>query len=406
MNRKNIIILTNQDLSDYKEPIAPAFWQTINGYCDDGWRIFIVNANNHKISLYNYLDRYWYCEFIKSFAAAGKIRKIGKIFRYFSQKHLDKQFVEYTIPILKEVLERKEECIIYAYEVTAVSAGKYLSEKYHIPLVTRFQGTILYGRKNTVLNRLRYHPHFGALKTSADLVIMTDDGTHGKEVLEKIGNKSKRILFYKNGVEYCESAKVADIKGLSSDDKVLMTLSRLVSWKRVDRAIRCLPKVMEKYPNTKLVIVGYGEEKDNLIALTKSLSVESNVLFTGKVDHKDTFAYLKRADIFLSLYDLSNVGNPLLEAMRCSKPIITLDVGDTKSVIQNRQNGILLTLDRIDTLSEEIISLFDNAEYAKMLGRNAEKYAKEHFWTWNERIAAELNAVNRLIGIVERENEK
>ena len=63
-------------------------------------------------------------------------------------------------------------------------------------------------------------------------------------------------------------------------------------------------------------------------------------------------------------------------------------------------------MDRIDTLSEEIISLFDNAEYAKMLGRNAEKYAKEHFWTWNERIAAELNAVNRLIGIVERENEK
>jgi glycosyltransferase involved in cell wall biosynthesis len=394
---KNIIILTCQDLSDYKKPIAPAFWRTIDAYCQDHWKVFIINAHRHRIELYKYKDRYWYCEFQIPLQKMSRLRKIGKIFAIAREKGITCQYKRIAEGILQQAKSRGEQSIVYSYEVSAVAAGTYLSKKYQTPLVTRFQGTILYNVADTWINRFRYYPHFNALETESDLVVMTNDGTQGDKLLERLKNHSRKILFYRNGVERNTNAETAHIEGVEDHDKVLMTLSRLASWKRVDRAISCLPDVIKRYPNTKLVIVGYGEEENTLRELAKSLAVEKNVIFAGQVKHKDTSKYLKRADVFLSLYDLSNVGNPLLEAMCCGKPIITLDVGDTKSVIKNDYNGILLSTNEINRIPEKIIQLFDDAEYVGRLGRNAEKYARENFWTWDERLSAELKEVNKLI---------
>lgn len=66
------------------------------------------------------------------------------------------------------------------------------------------------------------------------------------------------------------------------------------------------------------------------------------MIFTGKISHELVYDYLQRADVFISLYSASNLGNPLFEAMRCGKAIITVDTGTTGSVIKNEANGILL----------------------------------------------------------------
>lgn len=393
---KNLVILTCQDLSDYKKPIAPAFWKMIDFYCQDHWKVVIINAHRHMVDLYEYKKRYWYCEFKVPLGRVSGLRKLGKIFVFARENSIRRRYKKRAEKLLQHIKDSKEKCVIYAYEVHAVSAGVYLSKKYNFSLVTRFQGTILYPVRNTLINRFRYYPHFDALETASDLVIMTNDGTYGDKVLERLGNQSKKILFYRNGVDD-DSAESIQIEGVTENDKVLMTLSRLVSWKRVDRAINCLPEVLKRYSNTKLVIVGYGEEETNLRVLAKELAVESNVIFTGQINHEDACKYLRRSDIFLSLYDLSNVGNPLLEAMRCGKPIITLDVGDTKSVIENDNNGILLSVDEVNRISEKVVQLFDDKEYAARLGKRAEEYARKNFWTWKERLFSELEEVNRLI---------
>lgn len=401
MAKKNIIILTCQDLSDYKNPIAPAFWNTINAYCDDGWRVVILNAHKYRVQLYKYQERYWYSEFpVKLYKISG-VRKIGKIFSIVREECITKDYIKYSKNIIRKIVDEKEKCVIYAYEVSAVSAGKKISEKYNFPLVNRFQGTILYGIKDTLVNEFRRYPHFKALKTKADLIIMTDDGTKGNEVMKILGNKS-RVLFYRNGVQFVEDSKRIEIEGVDIQDKVLMTLSRLAVWKHVDRALYAFPDVLKKYSGTKLVIIGYGEEELNLRRLAKTLSVSDNVIFTGQIKHEDTFAYLSRADIFLSLYDLSNVGNPLLEAMRCGKPIITLDVGDTGSIIKDGENGLLLNMDELDILPQKICQLLEDEEYAAKLGKKGKEYAEKNFWTWKERLAAELEEVNALISRCEK----
>ena len=103
------------------------------------------------------------------------------------------------------------------------------------------------------------------------------------------------------------------------------------------------------------------------------------------------------SDAFLSFYDLSNVGNPLLEAMMCKKPIITLDNGDTGKIIKNKINGILLSVDEIDKIPEMMTLLIEDKEFATKISNGARKTADDEFWTWKERINSELLIVENLL---------
>jgi len=96
------------------------------------------------------------------------------------------------------------------------------------------------------------------------------------------------------------------------------------------------------------------------------------------------------------LNDLSNVGNPLLEAMKCGKCVVTLNTGATAEIIKNDENGILLDIDNINNLPNIIIQLLNDDKSRDRLGHNARKYALEHFQTWDERIQMEIKFVEKL----------
>lgn len=48
--------------------------------------------------------------------------------------------------------------------------------------------------KDNLVNRLRYYPKLQAYGVEADMVLMTNDGTRGDEVLKRSGNKSRKIF--------------------------------------------------------------------------------------------------------------------------------------------------------------------------------------------------------------------
>lgn len=58
--------------------------------------------------------------------------------------------------------------------------------------------------------------------------------------------------------------------------------------------------------------------------------------------HEEVGKYYGAADAFVSCYCISNVGNPLLEALACGLPIVTLNTASTSDVIEDRKNGLLV----------------------------------------------------------------
>jgi len=300
---------------------------------------------------------------------------------------------------------------IYAYEVHAVLAARLLRRRgFRLPLITRFQGTVMYpALKDTLLYARRYEEAL-ALKTRANLIIMTDDGTQGDEVLARLNPSSRpRVKFWRNGLDLHrlrpptanQRRDARTTLGIPDDAFVMLTASRLAAWKRVDRAIRALPKVRSWTPSALLLIVGDGEERGRLEALARELGVLGAVRFAGAVPQTDVVRYMHAADVFLAVADLSNVGNPLLEAMACGACIVAVDAGDTRDLIadgrtgrlvdSSQRSGVVRPLE--ERLADLLASLATDAAQRARLGAAAGMHAHEHFWTWDDRMAAELAAV-------------
>ncbi|MBH1942058.1 glycosyltransferase family 4 protein [Mobilitalea sibirica] len=398
---KNIIFLSYLNLwSMDKNKGAPSFYRTIEGYINDGWNVVLINPQ-YEVGASPKIEGLTNITFKPVFYPLCKIKKVSFIGRILHSLHGSLKLFLLGRKVLQQFGGK---AIIYSYEVNSAIAGNKLRHKFNLPFVTRFQGTVLYPIKNNWYNRLKFYPHFQALEINADITIMTDDGTLGDKVLERLDNQSTKVFFWRNGVDisYNEPRNETAIKDLrskyniSSSDEVLITVSRLASWKKVNRAIEALSVITKERKNCKLIIVGDGDDKENLISLTNKLNLNNNVIFAGAIPQSEVKNYLNLADIFLSLYDLSNVGNPLLEAMSCGKPIITLNVGDTSSIIKHESNGILLEVEELSKIPQYINKILDNKEYSIKLGRQAKEFSKVNFRTWKNRIDMELNEVNEL----------
>ena len=128
--------------------------------------------------------------------------------------------------------------------------------------------------------------------------------------------------------------------------------------------------------------------------------------FAGAVPQRDVMRYMHAADVFLATADLSNVGNPLLEAMACGMCIVAVDAGDTRDLVSDgrtgrlvdnsQRSGVVRPLE--ERLADLLVALASDAPLRARLASGAAAYAGEHFWTWDQRMAAEVEAVAGVVG--------
>lgn len=296
--------------------------------------------------------------------------------------------------------------LLYGYEVCGVLAVRSLRRKLRVPVVTRFQGVSMYLPYATGwFRRALAFDYTLALRSPGDLTIMTDDGTDGASILRQLASPVRRLAFWRNGVaqpskEAIErSSQLRRTLGITLAERMLLTVSRLEPSKGVARAICALRGISDAVPGVKLVVVGDGPERESLQRLAHQMGLEDRVLFVGAVEHERVWEFLLACEVFLSLYEHSNLGNPLLEALRCGRCIVTLDNGGTGRVVRDLENGMLVSPSErtIDDVTAAIVRVLKDDNLRKELEAGAARYAEANLWTWEERMAAEVDAINKLV---------
>lgn len=393
-SKKKILVISALDIwSMGQKKGAPSLWRTIKNFADHGWKIFFLTGNKKKDSVYKVHPNIKIVRFNSSWLNINAFFVKSIWWLYFQILAF---FIGYKI-------SRKEKIdFFYGYEVQGIPVSKVLAKIFKKPIISRFQGTKLSAHLKKKFWKIKYWDEIFAMKIPTDLLIMANDGTMGDKVLRKINAKTKKVKFWLNGVDkniyipnFDKNKFKKELK-IEENKKILLAVSRLERWKRVDRIIKAMPKVKKAYPEIKLLIIGDGKEKENLEKLAKELKVDSEIRFLGALPHDELKKYYNLADIFISTYDISNVGNPLLEALSCGRCIITLDIGDTNKFIYNEENGILVKLNKLNILPDIIIKLLKDDEKRKRLEENAKEFAKNKLWTWEERMEAEFREVKNI----------
>ncbi len=146
----------------------------------------------------------------------------------------------------------------------------------------------------------------------------------------------------------------------SEKENYFIVSSQLIKRKRIDGIIKNFSDYLMKYDNScKLYILGEGEERENLELLTKTLGIEKNVTFKGKLSHDKLKNYLASAKALLVNTEKDNNMVSIVEAIACATPIITTSIPYNASYI--KANGLGIARDNWDC--EDMHKVAENSKY-------------------------------------------
>ncbi len=218
-----------------------------------------------------------------------------------------------------------------------------------------------------------------------------------KEELTMLGYPTEKIRVVWNGVdpekynphripeETCE--KIRDYYGIGYDEFMVLYIGRLAPVKGVDKLLMAMPHVLEKHPNTKLVILGKGELEQHVKDLVNSLKLEDKVKLRFEfVSEEERIEHYAACDVavFPSLYE--PFGIVALEAMSMEKPLVVGAKGVSgfrEIVIPSgpRQCGIHVNPYDAADIAWGINCILDDPQRGEWMGRNGRKRVLEEF-TW------------------------
>lgn len=158
-----------------------------------------------------------------------------------------------------------------------------------------------------------------------------------------------------------EKTALREKLGYEKNTKIILNVGELNQNKNQKTAIRAMKRIVQKLPNSKLLIAGNGEELENHKSLIKELALENNVELLGYTT--EIFKYMSICDLLVACSFREGLPLNLMEAMLCGKPIVASVNRGHKELIDDGKNGYLVSVTDIDEYADRIIDILENSNF-------------------------------------------
>jgi len=145
-----------------------------------------------------------------------------------------------------------------------------------------------------------------------------------------------------NGIDLFQITSVAP----SPEQSDLIFVGRLIREKHVDVLVRAFALLATEQKDLRLIIIGDGPERDDILALIHDLHVENQVSVRGFLDqHDGVIAAMKSSKVFVFPSTREGFGIAALEALACGLPVVTVDhAANAVRDLISEQTGFLSSL--------------------------------------------------------------
>jgi len=180
---------------------------------------------------------------------------------------------------------------------------------------------------------------------------------------------------------YGELSVLQDQVGIKPGERVIITISRLVPKNGIGDLIKAAAALSEKRKELvfKLLIVGDGEQKSDLLKLADDLKIGDKVVFIGQINRSDLPKYLKISDVFVRPSLSEGLGNAFLEAMAASVPVVGTPVGGIPDFLKDEETGLFCKVGNPEDIAQKIEKLVFDDALKKKIVENALKMVKEKY---------------------------
>jgi glycosyltransferase involved in cell wall biosynthesis len=216
-----------------------------------------------------------------------------------------------------------------------------------------------------------------------------------EEMQKKVDIKTKKAVIY-DGCSVNPVYSNADILefkskyNITNDNKLIISTIAVFAYKLkvegLKRLIESFKNVIKIFPTARLIIVGDGQYKNDLISLVNDLNIQENIVFTGYMNN--VFVPIEVSDIYVHItLQEAGVAITILEAWALEKPVIVSNVGGIPEVVTDDVDGIVI--DPIpDEISRTIINLYKEPDKMIKFGKEGMKTLQNKY-NW-EKIATEF----------------
>jgi glycosyltransferase involved in cell wall biosynthesis len=172
----------------------------------------------------------------------------------------------------------------------------------------------------------------------------------------------KKLYLPEDKIIFCYTGRIAEAKGI-------MLLAEV--WKNI----------LKEFNNIYLLYVGAGRDsfdncEDELRKFIEDNNLGDKVTCTGRVPEMNV--YLQASDVFVFPSYYEGFGLSILEALACGLPSVLTKVGSAAEIVNNYENGIVVTPRSRDELYDAIKWILKNKDLWEVLGRNARKSVEKY----------------------------
>jgi N-acetyllactosaminide 3-alpha-galactosyltransferase len=161
----------------------------------------------------------------------------------------------------------------------------------------------------------------------------------------------------------------------------ILFLGRLAGNKGCDYLVKAMPKILAKFPDTKLIICGDGEEKQHILDHIQHFNIEKSItlLGTATFDKLVELFYTSIAYVFPSINRLEAFGIVQLEAMSNYTAVVGSDIPGPNSVMEPGKSGLLVPPMNPDAISNAVNSLLGDPQKALAMGKRGRELVEQKF---------------------------
>lgn len=199
--------------------------------------------------------------------------------------------------------------------------------------------------------------------------------------IEDIGISKKKLTYIQNGVDLdeVEQACLRDEWAIerAQDKKRIGFVGQMISRKNVFDLLDIFESLSQKHDNLELILLGDGDQREELEAYAKTLSSSPSIEFLGFRD--DRLDWLKTFDIFVMTSTLEGIPRCLMEAVAMGIPVAAYDIAGIDQLITHEYTGLLAPLGEKEKLAVQWERILFEKELANQLADAAREFVYEHF---------------------------
>jgi glycosyltransferase involved in cell wall biosynthesis len=166
--------------------------------------------------------------------------------------------------------------------------------------------------------------------------------------------------------------------GIPAQAPVVLFVGRLTCDKGIPELVDAFSRLVDRFPDLRLLLVGCFEDEDPLpIETRRYLESHPRVIFAGAVP--ETAAYYASADLVVLPSHREGLPTVILEAQAAGKPVVGAAATGIVDVVSDGETGLLFPVGDVPALAKALARLITDEALATKLGLAGQESVKEKF---------------------------